>query len=52
MRSMVEGGFRKRCAAWGTPSTTGLRPVVPLPASGEDFSRRVLSTNENPRQPR
>ena len=35
MRSMVEGGFRTRCTAWHTPSTTGLRPAVPLPACGE-----------------
>ncbi len=34
MRSMVEGGFRRRCAASSASSTTGLRPAVPLPAPG------------------
>ena len=34
MWSMVEGGFRKHCAAGRASSTTGLRPAVPLPVPG------------------
>jgi hypothetical protein len=35
-RRLVEGVRRERAARGAPPSTTGLRPAVPLPASGED----------------